>query len=173
MDEVHSHVAMTSKTVRPNQKSESKSNAAPKLSSGQLTGPCCGIKDHIETEIYEKESVECTCCELKGYLLQACLKETRDTKPGSLASSLKPDIATSEAPEYDLVVDSGTTDHSVLNKNWFKSLRELNTTVTNPDGGITKVLGTREVEVSAEDVKGCTKPLLSKIALHVVETELI
>ena len=54
-----------------------------------------------------------------------------------------------------------------MNKNWFKSIREIDTTVTNPDGGNTKVLGIGEVEVLAKDVKGLTKPLILKKALYV------
>ena len=54
-----------------------------------------------------------------------------------------------------------------MNKNWFKSIREIDTTVTNPDGGNTKVLGIGEVEVLAKDVKGGTKPLILKRALYV------
>ena len=54
-----------------------------------------------------------------------------------------------------------------MNKNWFKSIREIDTTVTNPDGGNTKVLGIGEVQVLAKDVKGRTKPLILKRALYV------
>ena len=90
------------------------------------------------------------------------MKKAPGTKPGSLASSQKSDRASSEATEQDLVVDSGSTDHIVVNKNWFKSIREIDTTVTNPDGGNTKVLGIGEVEVLARDVEGCTKPLILK-----------
>ena len=54
-----------------------------------------------------------------------------------------------------------------MNKNWFKCIREIDTTVTNPDGGNTKVLGIEEVEVLAKDVKRRTKPLILKKALYV------
>ena len=54
-----------------------------------------------------------------------------------------------------------------MNKNWFKSLRELDTTVVNPDGGNTKVLGIGGVEVLATDVKGRNTPLILKKALYV------
>ena len=54
-----------------------------------------------------------------------------------------------------------------MNKNWFKSIREIDTTVTNPDGGNTKVLGIGEVEVLVKDVKGRTKPLILKKDLYV------
>ena len=94
------------------------------------------------------------------------MKKATGTKSGSLASSLKSDRASSEATEQGLVVDSGSTDHIVVSKNWFKSTREMDTTVTNPDGGNTKVLGI-EVEVFAEDVKERTNPLILKKALYV------
>ena len=54
-----------------------------------------------------------------------------------------------------------------MDKNSFKSLRELDTTFTNPDGGSTKVLGIRKVEGLAKDVKVCNKILVLKSALYV------
>ena len=93
-------------------------------------------------------------------------KKVPSTKPGSLASSPKSDRASSEATEQDLVVDSGSTDHIVVNKKCLKSIREIDTTFTNPDGGNTKVLGIGEVEALAKDVKGRTKPLIMKKALY-------
>ena len=167
VDEVDSHVAMTSKKAKPKHKSSSKYNAPPKSSSGQLTCYCCGMKGHMKSECYKREKAECTFCKQKGHLVQPCMKKAPSTKPGSLASSLKSDRASSEATEQDLVVDSGSTDHIVVNKNWFKSIGEIDTTVTNPDGGNTKVLGIGEVEASAKDVKGRTKPLIMKKALYV------
>ena len=95
------------------------------------------------------------------------MKKAPGIKPGSLVLSLKSDKASSKATEQDLVVDSGSTDHIVVNKNWFICIREIDTTVTNPDGGNTKVLGIGEAEVLARDVKGCTKPFILKKALYV------
>ena len=54
-----------------------------------------------------------------------------------------------------------------MKKNWLKGVREIDTTVTTPDGGDTKVLGIGEVEVLAKDVKGFTKPLILKKGLYV------
>ena len=54
-----------------------------------------------------------------------------------------------------------------MNKNWFKSLREFDTTVINPDGGNTRALGIGELEVLARDVKGCTDPSILGKALYV------
>ena len=95
------------------------------------------------------------------------MKKAPGTKPGSLASSLKSDRASSEATEQDLVVDSESTDHIVVNKTWFKSIGEIDTTVTNPGGGNTKVLRKGQVEVLAKDIKGRTKPLILRKALYV------
>ena len=85
---------------------------------------------------------------------------------GSLASRLKSG-GSSEATAKDLVVYSGSTDHVIVNKNWFKNLKEIETTVTNPDGGNTNVLGIGESEVLAKDVKGKTKSLVLRKALFV------
>ena len=40
----------------------------------------------------------------------------------------------SEPKTNDLVVDSGNTDHVIVNKNWFRNLKKVDTTVTIPDG---------------------------------------
>ena len=118
------------------------------------------MKGHMKSECYKREEAECTFCKQKGHLKQACMKKTPGTKPESWASSLKSDRASSEATEQDLVIDSGITDHIVVNKNWFKSIGEIDTTVTNPDGGNTIVLRIGEVAVLDKDVKGRTKPLI-------------
>ena len=47
----------------------------------------------------------------------------------------------------------------------FKNLKELNTVVTNPDGGNTKVSGIGEVVVLAKDIQGKALPLVLKNAL--------
>ena len=59
------------------------------------------------------------------------MNEDRDTKLESLASSLKLDAGTSEATEQDPVVGSGSTDQLVVNKKWFKNLKEIDATLTN------------------------------------------
>ena len=46
-------------------------------------------------------------------------------------------------------------------------MKEVDTTVTNPDGGNTKVLAIGEVDVLAQDVKGRTKPLVLRKTLYV------
>ena len=165
VDVVDSHVAMTSKKAKPKHKSSSKYNASPKSSSGKLTCYCCGMKGHMKSECYKREKAECTFCQRKGHLVQVCMKKAPGTKPGSLSSSLKSDRASSEATEQDLVVDSGSRDHIVVNKNWFKSIREIDTTVTNPDGNTKVRIG--QVEVLAKDVKGRTKPLILKKTFYV------
>ena len=68
--------------------------------------------------------------------------------------------------QHGRVVDSGTPDHTVVNKKWLRSPGELNTTVTNPVGGKTKVLGIGEVEVLVRDVEGGTKLLALKTGLY-------
>ena len=166
VEDVDSHVAMTSKKARPKHKS-SKYNAAPKSSSGKITCYCCGMKGHMKAECYKRETAECTVCEQKRHLEKACnKKELKGGKHGKLASSLKSGES-SEATSKDLVIDSGSTEHVIVNKNCFKNLKEKDTTVTNLDGGNTKVLGIGEVEVVAQDVKGMTKPLVLRKPLYV------
>ena len=168
LDDDDSHVAMASKRHRRKPKSLGKYNAAPKLSTGQ-TCYCCGIKGHVKADCFHKDKAECNYCKMKGHFEKACMKKAESSKGGkhgSLASSLKSG-GSSEATAKDLVVDSGSTDHVIVNKNWFKNFKEIETTVTNPDGGNTSVLGIGEVEVLAKDVKGKTKSLVLRKALFV------
>ena len=95
------------------------------------------------------------------------MKKAKDSKPGSLASSLKSDSEMRETTDQDLVIDSGSTDHVIVQRSWFKNLRELDTSVTNPDGGNTKVLGIGEVEILAGDAQGRKKRLLLRKSLFV------
>ena len=69
------------------------------------------------------------------------MKNAPGTKPESLASNSKSDRISNKATEQNLVVDSRSTNHMIMNKNLFKSMREFDTTATNPDSGNTKVLG--------------------------------
>ena len=165
MDDVDLHVAMTSKKAKSNNKSSSKNNAQPKSSSGQLTYYCCGMKGHIKPDCYKRKRAECNFLKQKGHPVQACIKKAPGTKLGSLASSLESNRASSETTEQGLVVHSRTTDHIIVKKTWFRSIRESDT--TNPDGGNTKVLGIGEVEVLAKIFKENTEPLILKKALYV------
>ena len=151
--DVDSHVAMTYKEARLNDISSSKYNASPMSNSRKLKCFCCGMKGHIKTKCYEKYKVACSYFRQKRHLMQVCMKKSRFTEPGSLASSPKSDRPNSEATEQDLVVDSGSTDHIVVNKNLFKSLRKLDTTVTNSRGGNSKVLRLGQIEVVAKDAQ--------------------
>ena len=100
---------------------QAKYNAPTNSSPAQLTCHCCGMKGHMKSECNKREKAECTFCKQKGHLVQACIKKVPGTKPRSLASSLKSDRASSEATEQDLVVDSGSTDHIVVNNKCYNS----------------------------------------------------
>ena len=55
----------------------------------------------------------------------------------------------------------------IVQRNWFRNLKELNTVVSNPDDVNTKVLGIGEVKVLAKDSQGKALPLVLKNALFV------
>ena len=65
VDDVDSHVAMTSKKAKPKRNSSNKHNAPPKSSSGQLTCYCCGMKNHKKSVCYKREKAECSFCKQK------------------------------------------------------------------------------------------------------------
>ena len=104
---------------------------------------------------------------MKGHLVQEWKIEARKSPAESLALSLKSANDFSEATDRDIVIDSGSTDHVIVHKYWLKYLKELNTVLTNPDGGNTKILGIGELVVLAEDVQGKAFPLVLKNALFV------
>ena len=141
-----SHVAMISKKTKPNPKSSGKHNSVQKSISGQSCY-CYGMKGQLTTDCHHKDKIECTYCMMKDHFEKACIKKTEEFKGanhGNLASSLKSGDS-SEATAKDLVVYSGSTDYVIKNKNCFKNIKAIDTTVSNPDGGDTKVLGTGEV----------------------------
>ena len=125
------------------------------------------MRGHTKEQCYKRDQAQCTFCKKKGHLVQACKIKARESQAESLASSLKTANDFSEATDLDLVIDSGSTDHVIVQKNWFRNLKELNTVVTNPDGGNTKVLGIGEVVVLAKDIQGKALPLVLKNALFV------
>ena len=86
-------------------------------------------------------------------------KNVIGTKQEGFASDVKSDRATKIATKQDFVLDTWGRGHKIVNKNWFISLKEIDKTDTDPDGGNKKVLGIEEVEALAKDVKGCTQPL--------------
>ena len=55
----------------------------------------------------------------------------------------------------------------MVNRNWFKNMKALDTTVANPDGRDTKVSKLKEVAIQVEDVNGKTKPLVLRKVLAV------
>ena len=78
------------------------------------------MKGHMKAECYKREKTEYTFCKQKGHFEKACnTKELRGGKHASLTTSLK-SRESSKATAKDLSVDSGSTDHIIVNKNWFK-----------------------------------------------------
>ena len=83
VDDVDSHVAMTSRKTKPKHKSSSKNNAPPESSSGELTCYCCDMKGHMKSECCKRERAGCTFCKQNSHLVHTCMKEATGTKPGS------------------------------------------------------------------------------------------
>ena len=125
------------------------------------------MRGHTKEQCCKRDQAQCTFCKRKGHLVQACKNKAREFQAESLASSLKSANDCSEATSHNLVTDSGSTYHVIVHENWFKNLKELNTVVTNPDGGNTKVLGIGEVVVLAKVIQGKALPLVLKNALFV------
>ena len=70
------------------------------------------------------------------------------------------------ASNFDLVIDSGSTDHVITQKEWFKNYRKIKTVVNKPHGRKAIVEGVGEVEISAKDSKGANFVLELKQVLN-------
>ena len=92
-----------------------------------------------------RDNAVCSICKAKFHLASACKHQQKSPHKG-LASSLSND---SLASSLSNVVDSGSTDHMMIDKTWFKNYQKLKITVNNPEEGKTKFEGTGDVDVEA------------------------
>ena len=97
---------------------------------------------------------------MKDNLVQACKKKAGESEAESLASGPRSANEIGEATDQDLVLDSGSTDHVIVEMSWFKNPAELDTDVSDLDGGNTKVLGIGQVEILAKGTQGKLVPLV-------------
>ena len=127
----------------------------------------CNKPGHLAASCYKKDNALSSICKAKGHLASAYKHQQKSPHKG-LASSLSAD-SSFEVSKTDLVVDSGSTDHMMIDKTWFKKYQKLETTFNNPDGGKTKVEGIGDVDVEARDTKGVLHKLTFEEILHVPE----
>ena len=151
------------RAVSPTTSPQVKNFNPSKFSNADNTGLCCGQRGHIRDQCYKRDQAECIYCKVKGLWAQACKKKAEESQAESLASSLRSANKNSEATDQDLVKDSSSTDHVIVKTSWFT--REVDTKISNSDGGSTKVLGIREVEILAKKTQGKLMPLVLKEAL--------
>ena len=102
--------------VSPNISPQVKNNTPSKLSNTSSTCDCCGMRGHTKEQCYKRDQAQCTFCKRKGHLVQALKIKAREYQAKSLASSLKSTNDFSEATDLDLVIDSGSTDHVIVQK---------------------------------------------------------
>ena len=172
--EENQHVAMSAKNA-PHQigrHSSFKSHprktfSKPSSSKGLRLCFVCNKLGHLAGSCYKKDNAVCSICKAKGHLASACKHQQKSPHKG-LASSLSAG-SSFEVSKTDLVVDSGSTDHMMIDKTWFKNYQKLETTVNNPDGGKTKVEGIGDGDVEARDTKGVLHKLTFEKILHVPE----
>ena len=144
-----------------------KTFSKPSNSKGPRLCFVCNKPGHLAASCYKKDNAVCSICKAKGHLASACKQQQKSPNKG-LASSLSAE-SSFEISKTDLVVDSGSTDHMMIDKTWFKNYQKLETTVNNPDGGKTKVEGIGDVDVEARDTKGVLHKLTFEKVLHVPE----
>ena len=129
-----------------------KTFSEPSSSKGPRLCFVCNKPGHLAASCYKKDNAVCSICKARCHLASACKHQQKNPHKG-LASILSAE-SSFEVSKADLVVDSGSTDHMMIDKTWFKNYQKLETTVNNPDGGKTKVEGIGDVDVEARDTKG-------------------
>ena len=168
------HVAMSAKNashqigIHSSFKSHPrKTFSKPSSSKGPRLCFVCNKPGHLAASCYKKDNAVCSICKAKGHLASACKQQQKSPHKG-LASSLSAE-SSFEVSKTDLLVDSGSTDHMMIDKTWFKNYQKVETTVNNPDGGKTKVEGIGDVDVEARNTKGVLHKLTFEKFLHVPE----
>ena len=135
------HIAMPAKKGRDFEQRKSKS------------GPCfvCGIKGHISRDCRKRNTAECWNCGMKRHLAKMCKTKTqaRDANDGeSKAMGSTSSACDARVTNERIVVDSGSTDHIVTNRSFFKDFEPVLSTVRNPIGEATEVTGKGVVEMT-------------------------
>lgn len=165
------HVAMSSKTFKKRQNYTSSSKIQGNRVKAKGPCYCCGIPGHFVSDCRKRIGAECSICKQKGHLDKACEIRRQNSKPTpstSLATSFKSENEVfSGASKNDFILDSGSTDHVIVNRDWFVSYRAVSSKVINPDGAVTNVLGIGDVELLARNVKGKLARLKFENVLHV------
>ena len=160
------HIAMTAKRFRPKTQKTSHTGKGAESKQKASLGPCfcCGLEGHLARDCKKKEVTECYKCKKKGHIAKYCKAPNGSTSQSP--TCLKADSLSSTSIS-DFVIDSGSTDHIVVERSWFQTYTKIENSVTNPDGGVTKVEGKGDVAIRATDTKGNSISLILQDALHV------
>ena len=138
--------------------------------SGTKSPRLCSLYNkpgHLAASCYKKNNAVCCISKAKSHLASACKHHQKSPHKG-LAFSLSEE-SSFEDSKTDLVVDSGSTDHMMIDKTWFKDYQKLETTVNNPDGGKTKVEGIGVIDVESRNTAIVLHKLGFEKVLHVRE----
>ena len=115
------HVAMSAKNashqigIHSSFKSHPrKTFSKPSSSKGPRLCFVCNKPGHLATSCYKTDNAVCSICKAKGHLASACKHQQKSPHKG-LASSLSAE-SSFEVSKTDLVVDSGSTDHMMIDK---------------------------------------------------------
>ena len=124
---------------------------------GPKKGNCfvCGIPEHFAKECRRKETAQCSKCGEKGHLDRACKRQRDGGKQESVA--MGPTLASPDEEFWaalthwktaGMLVDSGCTDHIVMNIDAFLDFVPIQSVVRNPNGEASRVLGRGSVRIS-------------------------
>ena len=141
---------------------------------------CCGKVGHIAKNCFLRNKAECRKCGKKGHLDVTCRSQSTEKTAVQMPNSqslhsVHLSSGSKVVSKDKVLIDSGCTDHILTDRKFFQNLREITSSVKNPDGSFCKIEGIGDVEVELRNENGSTDTLIMRDVLFVpsYETNLV
>ena len=100
---------------------------------------CCGKIGHIAKKSFLRNKAECRNCGKKGHLGATCRSQSTNKTAVQMPSSqslhsVHLSSGNNVVNKDKVLIDSGCTDHILTDQKYFQNLREITSSVKNPDG---------------------------------------